>query len=94
MKAVISKSKAHASTIRCLDFAKGDSQHLASCGSDCKVKVWDTRQVSFYISSLNINAGSFRVLVRAVLQSNAKAVNHLSLSAMAFPDRYRRRCEL
>lgn len=38
-----SKEKAHSALIRSLDFAHNDSQLLASCGNDCRVKIWDMR---------------------------------------------------
>ena len=45
MKVAAQREDAHRATIRCLDFASGNGSYLASCGDDCRVKVWDIRWV-------------------------------------------------
>jgi WD40 repeat protein len=34
---------AHDITIRCLDYNQNKPYHIASCGDDCMVRIWDTR---------------------------------------------------
>ena len=43
MKQSASKEAAHTAGIRDLDFAHQADHLLASCGEDCRVKVWDLR---------------------------------------------------
>ena len=50
-KVATSVEEAHSSTIRCLDFANGDSNCIASSGDDCRVKLWDKRYQSDILAS-------------------------------------------
>ncbi len=42
-----SRQEAHSAAIRDMDFAPNSPHYLASCGDDCKAKVWDTRWAPF-----------------------------------------------
>ncbi|KAL8172821.1 UNVERIFIED_CONTAM: EARP-interacting protein [Gekko kuhli] len=43
---------AHGQLVRDLDFNPNKQYYLASCGDDCKVKFWDTRNVSEPVKTL------------------------------------------
>lgn len=43
---------AHGQLVRDLDFNPNKQYYLASCGDDCKVKFWDTRNVAEPVKTL------------------------------------------
>lgn len=43
---------AHGQLVRDLDFNPNKQYYLASCGDDCKVKFWDTRNVTEPVKTL------------------------------------------
>lgn len=43
---------AHGQLVRDLDFNPNRQYYLASCGDDCKVKFWDTRNVTEPVKTL------------------------------------------
>lgn len=43
---------AHGQLVRDLDFNPNKQYYLASCGDDCKVKFWDTRNVQEPVKAL------------------------------------------
>lgn len=46
MKKSSEKEAAHSAIVRDLDFARQTGNLLASCGDDCRTKVWDLRCAS------------------------------------------------
>lgn len=49
---IYSIENAHGQLVRDLDFNPNKQYYLASCGDDCKVKFWDTRNVTEPVKTL------------------------------------------
>ena len=43
LRVATSRQEAHSAILRDVDFAHHSQHYLASCGDDCKAKVWDLR---------------------------------------------------
>lgn len=51
---------AHGQLVRDLDFNPNKQYYLASCGDDCKVKFWDTRNVTEPVKTLEEHSHWYR----------------------------------
>ncbi|XP_012884337.1 PREDICTED: protein TSSC1 isoform X2 [Dipodomys ordii] len=58
---------AHGQLVRDLDFNPNKQYYLASCGDDCKVKFWDTRNVTEPVKTLEEHSHWYPARVRAAL---------------------------
>jgi len=56
LRVASSRQEAHSATIRDVDFSHHSQHYLASCGDDCKAKVWDLRLFSRPLTVLSQHA--------------------------------------
>ena len=57
---------AHGQLVRDLDFNPNKQYYLTSCGDDCKVKFWDTRNVTEPVKTLEEHSHWYGLLCMLV----------------------------
>ncbi|XP_048452962.1 EARP-interacting protein homolog [Rhincodon typus] len=85
---------AHGQLVRDLDFNPNKQYYLASCGDDCKVKFWDTRNVhepvktleehSHWVWSVRYNHSHDQLVLTASSDSRVILSNMVSISSEPF----------
>nr|XP_020030205.1 protein TSSC1 [Castor canadensis] len=85
---------AHGQLVRDLDFNPNKQYYLASCGDDCKVKFWDTRNVtepvktleehSHWVWSVRYNHSHDQLVLTGSSDSRVILSNMVSISSEPF----------
>uniref|UniRef100_A0ACB8GDG7 EARP-interacting protein n=1 Tax=Sphaerodactylus townsendi TaxID=933632 RepID=A0ACB8GDG7_9SAUR len=85
---------AHGQLVRDLDFNPNKQYYLASCGDDCKVKFWDTRNVnepvktleehSHWVWNVRYNHSHDQLVLTASSDSRVILSNMVSISSEPF----------
>ncbi|CAI9603230.1 unnamed protein product, partial [Staurois parvus] len=94
MRQIYCIDNAHGQLVRDLDFNPNKQYYLASCGDDCKVKFWDTRNVnepvktleehSHWVWSVRYNHSHDQLVLTGSSDSRVILSNMVSISSEPF----------